>query len=81
MKSDLYYDILISETKRKQKYDLQSSQQWDILDRCLGFVNKRGITVKQDGCLKFNRLQSKKVTVQFARLGQLLSCISTNLVT
>ena len=30
-----------------------------------------GTTVKQDGCLKFNRLQSKKVTVQFARLGQL----------
>ena len=35
LKSDLYYDILISETKRKQKYDLQSSQQWDILDRCI----------------------------------------------
>ena len=64
-------DIFESGTKGNNKNNLQLSQQWDILDEYLGFVNKRGITVKQDGCLKSNRLQSKKVTVQFSRLGQL----------
>ena len=44
MKSNHQYDILETETKGN-KNDLQSSQQWDILDRCIRL--KISATVEQ----------------------------------
>ena len=44
LKFNLQYDILISGTKGN-KNNLQSSQQWDILDRCIRL--KISATVEQ----------------------------------
>ena len=40
--------------KKWNKNDLQSSQQWYILDKYLRFDKKRSATVKHDGCHKIN---------------------------
>ena len=45
LKSNIQYDILVSEIKKEIKNDLQSSQQWDILDRCIRL--KISATVEQ----------------------------------
>ena len=46
--------IYWKQEQKENKNDLQSSQQWYILDEYLRFDKKRSATAKHDGCHKIN---------------------------